>query len=205
MSKQFAKGTVARDEDTATISLASTNSISRVSSGDRTGSTSAASYATSTNIWAKLIGTTDSVWDGLDGREDVYDDRDTDEADDDLVTVKSRGYEDEGICGTTPLKVWCIGMWYETRHFFRTLGKHPVIILVSLVVFGLVCGLGLWAVQSERDSYVKDRMDTAKFVVSLLILFLFIVYFVMFVLLYFRRAILVLFGERGEIYLMCSN
>jgi len=171
MSKQFAKGgTTARDEDTASISLASTNSISRVSSGDRTGSTSAASYATSTNIWAKLIGTTDSVWDGLDGREDVYDDRDTDEADD-LVTVKS-GYEDEGVCGTAPLKVCCIGAWYETRHFFRTLGKHPVIILVSLAVFGLVCGLGLWAVNSERDSYVKERMDTAKFVVSSYYLFI---------------------------------
>ena len=52
-----------------------------------------------------------------------------------------------------------------------------MIILVSLAVFGLVCGLGMWAVESERESYVKDRMDTAKFVVSsyeLLLLWLFL-------------------------------
>ena len=41
-----------------------------------------------------------------------------------------------------------------------------MIIVVSLAVFGLVCGLGMWAVESEREAFVKDRMDTAKFVVS---------------------------------------
>ncbi len=97
----------------------------------------------------------------------MYDDLDETN---DLVTVKSGGtnrYDDEGVCGTAPLKVCAMGVWYEIRHFFRTLWKHPVIILVSLAVFGLVCGLGMWAVQSEREAYVKDKMDTAKFVVSI--------------------------------------
>jgi hypothetical protein len=163
------KGTIAssrrndNDTDTATISLASTNSISR---GGSSGAQTGTSYATSTNIWAKLIGSNESVWDGLDGREDVYDDLPHET--NDLVTVKSGGhpYDDEGVCGTAPLKVCAIGAWYETRHFFRTLWKHPVIILVSLAVFALVCGLGMWAVQSEKEAYVKDKMDTAKFVVS---------------------------------------
>lgn len=175
-SSSFTKGTIATSSrgrrigdtdshngDTATISLASTNSVSHGnSSSGHTGS----SYATSTNIWAKLIGGNESVWDGLDGREDVYDDPDdthTTTDNNDLISTKSR-YEDEGICGLTPLKVCGMSAWYETRHFFRTLGKHPVIVLVSLAVFGLVCGLGMWAVQSEREAYVKDRMDTAKFV-----------------------------------------
>ncbi len=156
-------GTIARQDsnNTATISLASTNSISRGgSSGANTGTSS---YATSTNIWAKLLGGNESVWDGLDGREDVYDDQDDPLLDD--GTIKSR-YDDEGICGLGPLKICALSAWYETRHFFRTLWKHPVIIVVSLAVFGLVCGLGMWAVQSEREAYVKDRMDTAKFVVS---------------------------------------
>lgn len=110
-----------------------------------------------------MLGGNESVWDGLDGREDVYDDHDDPLLDDN--TIQSR-YDDEGICGTTPLKICALSAWYETRHFFRTLWKHPVIIVVSLAVFGLVCGLGMWAVQSEREAYVNDRMDTAKFVVS---------------------------------------
>mmetsp|Transcript_304 Transcript_304/g.582 ORF Transcript_304/g.582 Transcript_304/m.582 type:complete len:781 (-) Transcript_304:106-2448(-) len=158
------QGTIAsqNSQNTATISVASTNSISRGgSSGQHTGTSS---YATSTNIWAKLLGGNESVWDGLSGREDVYDDPDEGlDENNDLISTKSR-YEDEGICGTAPLKLCCLSTWYETRHFFRTLWKHPVIILVSLAVFGLVCGLGMWAVESERESYVKDRMDTAKFV-----------------------------------------
>ncbi len=52
-----------------------------------------------------------------------------------------------------------------------------MIIVVSLAVFGLVCGLGMWAVQSEREAYVKDRMDTAKFVVSSYVVLLLMVYF----------------------------
>jgi hypothetical protein len=160
------KGTIAsprtaRDDDTASISIASNSFGGRSTSTGGNSDRSGLSYATSTNIWAKLIGTNESVWDGLDGREDVYDD-----PEEDLVTVKSGYYDDIGICGTAPLRVCCIGAWYETRHFFRTLGKHPVIILVSLAVFGLICGLGMWAVQSEREAYIKDKMDTAKFVVS---------------------------------------
>lgn len=170
------KGTIARVRDgsglanstTGTISLASTNSISRGgSSGQHTG-VSGSSYATSTNIWAKLLGDgSGSVWDGLDGREDVYDDPNDEQLDDtgDLISTKSR-FEDEGICGTTPLKLCCLASWYETKHFFKTLGKHPVIIVVSLVVFALVCGLGMWAVESEREGYVRTQMETAKFVVS---------------------------------------
>eukprot|EP00984_Skeletonema_dohrnii_P000700 scaffold211_cov83-Skeletonema_dohrnii-CCMP3373.AAC.6 len=168
----YTKGTIASpttrrptDTDSTTISLASTNSISRGSGGNHTTNTgTSASYATSTNIWAKLLGGNESVWDGLDGRDDVYDDHNDNNDHDDLISTKSR-YENEGICGTAPLKICAMGAWYETRHFFQTLGKHPVIIVVSLVVFGLVCGLGMWAVESEREAFVKDRMDTAKFVV----------------------------------------
>lgn len=169
----YTKGTIAStttrrptDTDSTTISLASTNSISRGSGGNNTTNTgTSASYATSTNIWAKLLGGNESVWDGLDGRDDVYDDHNDNNDHDDLISTKSR-YENEGICGTAPLKICCMGAWYETRHFFETLGKHPVIIVVSLAVFGLVCGLGMWAVESEREAFVMDRMDTAKFVVS---------------------------------------
>jgi class 3 adenylate cyclase len=89
------------------------------------------------NIWTRLLGN-DKVWDGL--------------------SADAEGNERSGP------KVLALGLWYETKHFVKTVIAHPQILLVSLAVTGLAIGLGMWAITGERDAYVADKKQTAEFV-----------------------------------------
>ena len=134
-------------------------------------SASRTSYSSSanTNIWSKLMGGQSGVWDGLDGKN-VFDDDDFD--DDDSVmgmggphmVKKGAKYcrDNMRICG--------LGWWYETRHFLKTIWRHPHILLVSLVAFAVVCGVGMVAVTSEKNASIQKQMMTAEFIVSILVL-----------------------------------
>jgi hypothetical protein len=90
------------------------------------------------------------LWD----KGDAYDDDDDDESE----TLA------EGKCA--PLKT-CIRSWfYETRHFFTTLGKYPYIIIAAFLVFALVLGTGMRAIQSEQARHIQTMKGNADFVVS---------------------------------------
>lgn len=125
-------------------------------------SASRLSYSSSagSNIWSKLLGSQSGLWDGLGGKN-VYDDEDFD---DDGVLGMDGGNgakycrENLRLCG--------LAWWYETRHFVKTIWKHPHILLASLVAFVVVCGVGMVAINSEKNYYVQKQLSLAEFVVS---------------------------------------
>lgn len=125
----------------ATSSVTATYSTK--SSGDFTASTGL-------NIWNRLLSTNDSVWESLNL---------VNNEDEDLFL-----YEESKKWRPTGLSVVCLSAWYEIRHFFKTVASHPHIWLTSLAVGGLVAGVGMWAISSECDAYVADKMQTAEFV-----------------------------------------
>lgn len=113
------------------------------------------SSSTGTNIWTKLMGGGGSgMWDGLNSKAgDAFDDSDSDHFD-----------ELEHPSCSNNFKRWGMACLYETRHFCRTLYAHPHILLVSLMTFGLLCGVGIFAINGERDNYVKKQQMTADFI-----------------------------------------
>lgn len=136
-----------------------------------TTSSTGRSYASSSgggNIWTKLLGGKDELWDGLDGKGDVYDDSD-DYFDDNSLSgfdgVDERGrFKDKArMCGRG-MKRWGFTWAYEARHFVKTVYGHPHILLGSLLAFGIVCGVGITAVKSERDASIQKQKMTAEFV-----------------------------------------
>ena len=98
----------------------------------------------------------DSLWDGVDGKG-AFDDDDDSVYDDD---GKSNGDCRKNMkrCGLT----W----WWETQHFFSTMVRYPHILVISLVTFGVLCGVGIAAITAERDNYIQKQKSTAQFVVS---------------------------------------
>ena len=159
----------------------------RKSSMDMGGSTvapsssaSRTSYSSSagTNIWTKLLGGNSNLWDGIDGK-DAFDDTD-DYSDDGGLDNSSHiggmyyGAKEEHLktCKTAMRRVG-LSWWYEVRHFIRTVWNHPHIWMVSLLSFGILFGVGMFAINAERDRYVKKQMDVANFIVSLLFCLLF--------------------------------
>lgn len=132
-------------------------------------SASRTSYSSSagTNIWTKLMGGQSGLWDGLDGK-DVYNDDDFDDDDDGSVLgmegphVMEKGAK---YCRDN-LRLCSLAWWYETRHFLKTIWRHPHILVASLVAFAIVCGVGMVAVTSEKNAYIQNQMMTAEFIVS---------------------------------------
>ena len=128
------------------------------------------------NIWTKLLGGNSTLWDGIDGK-DAFDD--TDDYDDVSGLDNSshtngmyHGAKEEHLktCKTAMRRVG-LSWWYETRHFMMTVWNHPHIWMVSLLSFGILFGVGMFAINAERDRYVKKQMMTADFIVSFYYLF----------------------------------
>jgi len=132
-------------------------------------SASRTSYSSSagTNIWTKLLGRSDSLWDGIDGK-DVYDDTDMmfEDDDDGLDSLANgmEGFKEEvKDCKTN---MWRMGLswWYEVRHIMVTVWKHPRIWLVSLAAFGLLFGVGMVAISAQKERHVNKQQMTAEFI-----------------------------------------
>jgi hypothetical protein len=106
---------------------------------------------TSTNIWTRLLGGNDELWD----KGDVYKEDDDD----------SEVSEVHDNCA--PLKACSRSSYLETRHFFTTMGRYPYIIAASFFVLVLVLVVGMAAIQSEKQRHIQQMKNTAEFVVSL--------------------------------------
>lgn len=125
----------------------------------QSGSESGTDYSSSTgsNIWSRLMNSNESLWDGVDGKgafdddESVYDEDGKNNVDDCRKSMKR--------CGLT----W----WWETQHFFSTMIRYPHILLISLLTFGVLCGVGIAAITAEKENYIEKQKSTAQFVVSL--------------------------------------
>lgn len=130
-------------------------------------SASRTSYSSSagTNIWTKLLGGQNGLWDGLDGK-DVYDDGFDDDDDDSMLGMEGAYMEKGAKYCRDNLRMCGLAWWYETRHFLKTIWKHPHILVASLVAFGVVCGVGMVAITSEKNAYTQKQMSTAEFIVS---------------------------------------
>ena len=111
------------DEDAPTV--APSSSASRTSYSSSQG----------TNIWTKL---NNGLWDGLNAKtledEDGFDGGDMEESND--MSCGKSAYR----CG--------MAWWYESKHFFKTVVQHPHIAVISLLVFGVLCGVGMVAINS---------------------------------------------------------
>ena len=140
-----------RDE-TATVGLSSLSKSSYYSSSG------------SSNIWSKMLGGgSEQLWDSLNGKKGVLEDYDDYEEDD---LAKSNCLKEMFALCTSSMSRCGLRWWYETRLFLRTLGKHPLILVTTLLVFGVLCGLGIFAVEAQKDWYVEKQMNTAESVVS---------------------------------------
>lgn len=140
-----------RDE-TATVGLSSLSKSSYYSSSG------------SSNIWSKMLGGgSEQLWDSLNGKKGVLEDYDDYEEDD---LAKSNCLKETCALCTSSMSRCGLRWWYETRLFLRTLGKHPLILVTTLLVFGVLCGLGIFAVEAQKDWYVEKQMNTAESVVS---------------------------------------
>lgn len=130
-------------------------------------SASRTSYSSSagTNIWTKLLGGQNGLWDGLDGK-DVYDDGFDDDDDASMMGMEGPYMEKGAKYCRDNLRICGLAWWYETRHFLKTIWKHPHILVTSLVAFGVVCGVGMVAITSEKNAYIQKQMSTAEFIVS---------------------------------------
>lgn len=130
------------------LTVATGTYSSKASSSDYTAST-----AGSSNIWTRLL-SSESVWDSLNVVHNSEDDEQLSDYD----------YEEKKAWRPSGMAMVGLSMWYEIKHFFKTMAAHPHIWLVSLAVGGIVAGVGMWAVTNEKDAYVQDRMQTAEFV-----------------------------------------
>lgn len=123
-------------------------------------SASHTSYSSSagTNIWTKLMGgsgTDNGLWDGLNSKKgDIFDE--TEEFEDE--------YMDQSC--SKNMKRCGLAWWYETKHFMKTVWQHPHIWMLSLFTFGVLCAVGMVAINAEADSYAQKQKGTAEFVVS---------------------------------------
>lgn len=110
------------------------------------------------NIWTRILyGQKETLWDKLGDAEADEDD------------VNSLGDSDplDGSGGCAPaLKLCTLTAMYESRHFINTIKAHPRILLISLTVTALVCGLGILAIESERRAYVNKQRNLAELKVS---------------------------------------
>jgi len=129
---------------------AGTASISN-DSHSKTVTSSLGNSSSGKNIWNRLL-RNESVWDSL----NVTPNEDEDMLPQEIYCEKK--FQPSG------LSIVCLTIWYEIRHFCKTVYSHPTILLASLAVAGLVAGLGMWAITSEKDAYVSDKMTTAEFV-----------------------------------------
>ena len=119
-----------------------------------TSSKESSHYSPSTNIWTRLLrGNHDDLWD----KGDVYNDEDED------MELE----QEKCFVLKTCSRTW----YYETRHFFSTLGRHPYIIIISFLVGVLVLVVGIAAIQSEKGRHIQKAKGTAEFVVSSVFLF----------------------------------
>lgn len=170
-------GAVADDETTPTAAPRASNNLRKrkmsISDDTTTGTVTVASSSASKtsylssasgNIWSKML-SREELWDGL-GDKDVYDD---DDFDDDVSLMGVEGGDVVRECSANARRImktcglaWC----YEARHFALTIWNHPYIMLISLAAFGILCGVGIAAVNSERDTYIQKQKGTAEFVVS---------------------------------------
>lgn len=148
------------------VSNSTSMTVAPSSSASRTSYSSSAG----TNIWTKLMGGSNQLWDGLNGKGggDAYDDADDAFMDDDDDHLQDH---DEGIKGrahscTAAMKRCGLSWWYETRHFVATTLKHPHILLISIATFGILCGAGMAAINSEKNRYIAKQKVTATFVAS---------------------------------------
>jgi len=162
--------TTSIDETQETFALASSQglpasfkSIQRKSSIDtHTGTASISDYshsrtatsslASGTNIWNRLL-RKDSVWDSL----NVIRNEDED-------MLPQEIFYEEKHAQPSGLSIVGLTVWYEIRHFCKTVYSHPSILLTSLAVVALVASMGMWAITSEKDAYVSSQMATAQFV-----------------------------------------
>jgi hypothetical protein len=114
-------------------------------------SSSSSSQGGGGNVWTRLLGGRDANWDKLDGcGGDVWEDnQDHDDQDD----------------GRGAAKTFALTAWYEIRHFVETVISNPVILLTSLATFGILCGIGMAAINAESDAHVQKQKATAEFVV----------------------------------------
>ena len=120
-------------------------------------SASRTSYSSSgcSNIWTKLMGGGDNgLWDGLNAKTLEEDDFDGGDMEDSNMS-----------CGKSVYRC-SMAWWYESKHFFKTVVQHPHIAVISLLVFGVLCGVGMVAINSQRDQYITKQKMTAEFVVS---------------------------------------
>ena len=128
------------------------------------GSHTSYSSSAGTNIWTKLLGgNNEALWDGINGK-DAFDDND------DKFMDNTDQYYYDNSCSTSTKRCG-LSWWYEVKHFTRTLKKYPYIWISSLLVFGMICGVGMVAINAKRDNYIEKQKDTAEFVVSLYIVF----------------------------------
>ena len=116
-------------------------------------SISNSNYApTTSNIWTRLLGGNDELWD----RGDVYD-----ETDDDSDVLE----QDTSTCDQ--IKACSRFGYLESRHFFTTLGRYPHIIIASFLVFVLVLSAGMGIIHSQKSKHIQEMKGTAEFIVSI--------------------------------------
>jgi hypothetical protein len=114
------------------------------------------------NIWTRILSNQkETLWDKL--GENGHDDEDDDNG--------SLGWGNDpvldGTGGCTPaIKLCTLTAMYESKHFINTIRSHPRILLISLAVTALVCGLGIVAIESESRSYVNKQRNLAELKVS---------------------------------------
>jgi hypothetical protein len=101
------------------------------------------------NVWTRLLGK-DTNWDNLEG--DPWDDVQQDEG----------GRECHRVARTCTLT-----LWYEARHFLSTVWSNPLILLTSLLTFGVLCGIGMALINAESEAHIQKQKSVAEFVVSL--------------------------------------
>ena len=113
------------------------------------------------NIWTRILsGQKDTLWDKLgDG------DAEADEDDGNSLGWGSDPLDGSGGCAPA-LKLCTLTAKYESRHFINTIKAHPRILLISLAVTALVCGLGIVAIESESRAYVNKQRNLAELKVS---------------------------------------
>eukprot|EP00984_Skeletonema_dohrnii_P009306 scaffold3549_cov110-Skeletonema_dohrnii-CCMP3373.AAC.8 len=123
----------------------------------QSGSESGTDFTSSTgsNIWSKLMSHNESLWDGVDGKG-AFDDDDDDES----------VFNDDGKNGDCRKSMKRCGLtwWWETQHFFSTMMRYPHILVISLVTFGVLCGVGIAAIIAEKENYIAKQKSTAQFV-----------------------------------------
>ena len=106
--------------------------------------------APTSNIWTKLLGGNDELWD----KGDVF-------ADDD----DNSECLEEDRC--EPFKACSRSCYLKTRHLFTTLAKYPYIAAVSFFVFLLCICSGFAAINSQKGKHIQEAQINAAFVVSM--------------------------------------